>query len=112
MDILTGAQGKYRKLILAGQFWERSDISALEEYVDICIRTGNPHVILDCDRLTFINSMAIGLIVRLYMQCNKAGGRLIIFQPKSNIKEVIEITGLSSFIAVACSSDELKKAMN
>lgn len=112
MDILSGANGKYRKLILAGQFWERDDMNALEEYVDICIKTGKSRIILDMDRLTFINSQAIGLLVRLFMLCKEAGGKLILFQPKESIREVIEITGLSTFMAVAYNNDELKNVMN
>ena len=45
MDIITGAHGKFRRIVIAGQLWERDDIDTLEEYVDICIKTGKPRVI-------------------------------------------------------------------
>jgi len=111
MDILSGTSGNFRKLILAGQFWERDDMDALEEYIDVCIRVGKPDVILDLNRLTFINSLALGLLVKLHTLCKSAGGKLILFHPQSSVKEVIEITGLASFMPVANNETELDSAM-
>lgn len=112
MDIITGATGKYRKLILAGQLWERDDIAAINEYVDICIQVKRAHIVIDLDRLTFINSQAIGLIVKIFKRCLDAGGHLILYRPHTSVKEVLEITGLTSFITVVHSDPELKDAMN
>jgi anti-anti-sigma factor len=111
MDIISGTNGNYRKLMLAGQFWERSDLDALKEYVDVCAKVQKPRIILDLERLSFINSQALGLIVKLHAVCKDAGGKLILFQPKSSVKEVIEITGLATFMTITYTTDELTHAM-
>jgi anti-anti-sigma factor len=109
MDITSGSKGAFRKLLLAGQFWEREDMDALEEYVAICAAAGRPRVILDLERLTFINSQALGLLVRLHHQCAAAQGKLILFRPQSTVKEVIEISELSEFITIVDSPEALDR---
>ena len=109
MDITSGRKGIYRKLLLAGQFWERGDMEALEQYFDICIASGKPRVILDLERLTFINSQALGLLVRLHNLCSDAGGKLILYRPQSSVREVIEISDLPQFITIVDSPEELDR---
>ena len=109
MDITSGRKGVYRKLLLAGQFWERGDMDALEQYFDICIASGKPRVILDLERLTFINSQALGLLVRLHHRCDDAGGKLVLFRPQSSVKEVIDISALSQFITIVESPGALEE---
>lgn len=111
MDILSGSSGKYQKLMLAGQFWERNDMDALEEYVAVCATMQKPNIVLDLQRLSFINSQALGLIVKLHSVCKEAGGSLILYQPTSSVKEVIEITGLADFMPVAHNEQDLHQAM-
>ncbi|MBN1760220.1 MAG: STAS domain-containing protein [Chitinispirillaceae bacterium] len=109
MDITSGRKGIYRKLLLAGQFWERGDMEALEQYFDICIASGKPRVILDLERLTFINSQALGLLVRLHNLCSDAGGKLILYRPQSSVREVIEISDLPQFITIVDSPEVLDR---
>lgn len=107
MDITSGRKGIFRKLLLAGQFWERSDMEALEQYLDICVAAEKPRVILNLERLTFISSQALGLLVRLHHRCSTAGGKLILYRPLSSVKEVIDISDLAQFITVVESPEEL-----
>lgn len=111
MDILSGSAGKYRKLMLAGQFWEQNDFASLEEYVDVCAKMQKPFIIFDLDRLTFINSQGLGLLVRLHRLCEDNGGKLIIFHPHQNIREVFEITGLGSFMTIIHTVKDLDAAI-
>ena len=107
MDITSGSKGKYRKLVPAGQFWQREDMDALEQYVAVCITAGKPQVILDLERCTFINSQALGLLVRLHMRCSEEGGKLVLFRPAPCVREVIEVAGLPAFCTIVTTPDEL-----
>jgi anti-anti-sigma factor len=111
MDITSGNKGDFRKLTLAGQFWQRDDMDALEQYVAVCITAQRPWVILDLDRLSFVNSQALGLFVKLHMRCSEAGGKLILFAPRSSVRDIIEIADLPQFMAVAATSEELEVHM-
>jgi anti-anti-sigma factor len=111
MDIFISSKGDFRKLTLAGQFWRREDMNALEQQVLVCITARRPWVILDLERLSFINSQALGLFVRLHNRCSEAGGKLILYQPRSSVRDVIEIADLPQFIAIADTAEELNAQM-
>jgi anti-anti-sigma factor len=107
MDITCGSRGDFRTLVLSGQFWRQEDMDLLEQYVSASIRTGRPRVILDLERLSFVNSRALGLFVRLHTWCGEAGGKLILFQPQSSVRDVIEVADFKSFMALAHTAGEL-----
>ena len=111
MDITDNTRGDFRKLTLVGQFWRREDMDSLEQHVSTCITTGRPWVILDLERLSFINSQALGMFVRLHNRCGEAGGKLILYQPRSSVRDVIEIAGFPQFIAIADTVEELDAQM-
>lgn len=111
MDITCNNRGDFRELTLIGQFWRREDMDTLEQYVSVCIAARRPWVILDLERLSFINSQALGLFVRLHNRCSDAGGKLILYQPGSSVRDVIEIADLPQFIAVAGTAEELDAQM-
>jgi anti-anti-sigma factor len=68
---------------------------------------GKPRVILDLDGLSFVNSMGLGLLVRLNTWFTAAGGRFILYRPRSTVHDVIAVSGLRRFIAVADTTAEL-----
>jgi anti-anti-sigma factor len=112
MDIICGSKGGFHTLALTGQFWRPEDIDAIERYVSVCIAAHRPLVILDLERISFINSHALGLFVRLHNQCNEAGGKLILYQPQTSVRDMIEVAGLPLFIPLADSTEELDAQMN
>lgn len=107
MDISSGSWGDFRRLALSGQFWRQEDMDTLEAYVTTSIRARRPWVVLDLDGLSFVNSRGLGLFVRLHNRCAEAGGRLILFQPRSSVRDVIDVSDLRKFIAVADTPAEL-----
>ena len=111
MDINSGNRGVFRQLTLVGQCWRREDMDTLEEHVSVCITTGRPWVILDLERLSFINSQALGMFVRLHNRCGESGGKLILYQPRSSVRDVIEIADLPQFIAIADTAEDLDAQM-
>ncbi|MBN1577135.1 MAG: STAS domain-containing protein [Chitinispirillaceae bacterium] len=111
MEITSGSKDDFRLLTLTGQFWQREDMEALEQYVSVCITAHRPWVILDIEGLTFVNSQALGMFVKLHARCSGAGGKLILFQPRSSVREVIEIAELPQFIALADTAEELDAQM-
>jgi len=111
MEIASSYRETYFQLSLTGQMWQHEDLEMLERHVDICFKAKRPWIILDLERLTFLNSQALGRLVRLHMRCKDAGGKLILFQPRSNVLDVIEISNLPQFIAIANTEDELTECM-
>ena len=107
MDISSGFRGNFRTLTLSGQFWRQEDMDMLETYVSACVKARRPWVVLDLEGLSFVNSQGLGLFVRMHRWCSEVGGRFILFQPRSSVCDVIEISDLRKFIAVADTAAEL-----
>ena len=111
MEITTESKGDFRLLRLTGQFWQREEMKALEKYVAVCISAHRPWIILDIERLSFINSQALGLFVRLHLRCSESGGKLILYKPRSSVRDMIELAELPQFIAIADTTEELNVQM-
>lgn len=109
MDIISGTRGTFRTFTLSGQFWRQEDMCMLEEHVGICISSRHPQVVLNLEGLSFVSSQGLGLLVRLHTRCRDEGGRLVLFQPRSSVHDVIEISDLRQFMAVADTAEELDK---
>jgi len=68
-------------------------------------------VVVDLQRLSFINSQGLGALVRMHSNMKDAGSRLVLFSNPSSVLEVLEISGLESFMIIAKSDSELEKIL-
>jgi anti-anti-sigma factor len=112
MEIASSYRDNYFQLSLTGQMWQHEDLEILEHHIDICFKAKRPWIILDMERLTFLNSQALGRLVRLHARCKKAQGKLILYQLRSNVRDVIEISNLPHFMAIADTEEELVAQMD
>lgn len=111
MEITSGYHGTFTKLTLAGQFCHYEDMIALENHFRKKSTESHRPVIIDMERLTFINSQGLGLLVKLYSLCNESDGKLILYLPQSTVREVVEISGLSGFITIVDTIQDLDAAL-
>ena len=111
MEITSGYYGTFTKLTLAGQFCHYEDMIALEKHFREESTETRRLLIIDMERLTFINSQALGLLVKLYSLCEESGGKLILYLPQSTVREVVEISGLSGFITIVDTARDLDVAL-
>jgi anti-anti-sigma factor len=51
---------------------------------------------LDLERTTYIDSIALGCIIRLNTDLNERGGRMFLTGASPSVKRILEVTGLSS----------------
>jgi anti-anti-sigma factor len=112
MEISCSTSGNIGFISLIGQLWQKEDICAVGDAVETYIQDKILTIVLDIDRLGFINSAGLGLIARIYARVNDAGGKIIILNPHSSVLEVIEISGFNLFMTIAKTDDELKAALN
>jgi anti-sigma B factor antagonist len=58
------------------------------------ISTGARYVVVDLSLTTFIDSTALGVLLRGVERLRETGGRLAVVCPDANIRKVFEVTGL------------------
>src|SRR5215467_8580671 len=69
------------------------EVSELNEAIKDLLGHGNQAVLLDCSSLTFIDSLGIGALVRSWVAVEREG-KLKLFGVPSNMRRVLQITGL------------------
>lgn len=55
---------------------------------------GRRSLLLDCSRITVVDSRGIGGLVRNWTSVNSQGGKLKLLHPSSRFREVLQIVGL------------------
>jgi anti-anti-sigma factor len=112
MEILCSTSGNAGFISLIGQLWQKEDLKAVEDAVETYLQDKVMVIVLDIDRLGFINSAGLGLIARIHARVKDAKGKMIIFNPHSSVLEVIEISGFDLFMNIAKTEDDLKALLS
>jgi stage II sporulation protein AA (anti-sigma F factor antagonist) len=84
--------------------------NTLRETVDSKIRCSNAvNVIFDFSNVGFMDSSGIGVIMGRYKTVKTLGGSVIIFGQNSQIKRIVEMSGIDRIVRVADTLDEALK---
>ena len=70
------------------------------------LRTSGCRVILDAAELDYVNSRALGEIVRFVQEVRPKGGELVVVSPRPLVKKIIKAVGLLSLVRVCESVEE------
>jgi anti-anti-sigma factor len=92
-------------LHLRGEF-DTYYVHLLEEEVAAVQRNGIQHVVLNLRLVKFINSTALGAIIKASKALAKEDGALVISRPSAFCKDIIEKVGLDRVVPVAESDEE------
>jgi len=83
-------------LATANNFRETTD-RAIDEIMGL-------NLIIDLAKVTFIDSSGLGVILGRFRKIRAKGGQMILVGLSANIKRILELSGILSFIPV-CSSE-------
>lgn len=97
MKIETHIEPRYAAIRLAGDF-ETYAISEFLEAVEAARNAGRIYVVLNMRRVKFINSTAIGAILRARKELKASGGGLALAPTSGFVRDVFEKLGLDSVI--------------
>jgi anti-sigma B factor antagonist len=66
----------------------------LQERLDDLLAQGATEIVVDLSGATFLDSIALGVLVGALEQCESAGGKLRLVVTEPRVLKVLEITGL------------------
>jgi anti-sigma B factor antagonist len=66
---------------------------------------GVSSILVDLDEVTFLDSTGLSVLIAALKRCQASGGELHLVSPRSNVRRVLEITGLTDTFHVV-SEDE------
>jgi stage II sporulation protein AA (anti-sigma F factor antagonist) len=100
----------YAVLTLKGEF-DTFYVPALQQEVEALVERGTSHLILDLRLVKFINSTALGSIIKAHKRCKAEGGELVVSQPSSLVRDVIRKVGIDKVIPLFETEAEATKAI-
>lgn len=109
-DLISIQADKKIKLVtLEGQLDESNvDAFAPKIYEIIEQLESNSSLIIDLEKLTYLNSKSIGYISDFYTQLTNKGGKLILAKPAGNIRDIFNVVGLDQVISLTQTLEEAK----
>ena len=78
----------------------------LQEQLDLLFSNGESTIVVDLLDATFLDSIALGVLVGALEQCRKSGGDLHLVVTEPRILKVLEITGLVNTFPIRSSRPE------
>lgn len=110
MKIDTSLHDDYSVLTLKGEF-DTFYCPALMQEVEDQIDDGVNHIVLDMRLVKFINSTALGAVIKAHKRCRAEGGELVIAQPSPFVRDVIGKVGIDRLITMHETTQEAVKAI-
>jgi len=96
---------KHAVIHLRGEF-DTYYCSRLQEQVEELADAGVPHVVLNLRLVRFINSTALGAIIKASKTLVSRGGKLVVAKPSPFCREIIEKIGLDRVVPIYDTDEE------
>jgi anti-anti-sigma factor len=110
MKIDKSLHDDYAVLTLKGEF-DTFYCPALMQEVETLVERGVNHLVLDMRLVKFINSTALGAVIKAHKRCRAEGGELLIAQPSPFVRDVIRKVGIDKLITMHDTEQDAVKAM-
>ncbi len=108
MKIDKSLADDYAILSLKGEF-DTFYCPMLQEEVEDLIDRGIDHVVLDLRLVKFINSTALGAIIKAHKRVKAEGGELVVAQPSNFVRDIIGKVGIDQIVTLTDSNDDAVK---
>ena len=105
MHITVEPSEQHAVLHLRGEF-DTYYCPLLQEEIDGIQKTGVNHVVLNLRMVKFINSTALGAIIKASKALGSAGGKLVISRPSAFCRDIIEKVGLDRVVPIYDTDEE------
>lgn len=110
MKIDKSLHDDYAVLTLKGEF-DTFYCPALMQEVEGLVERGINHLVLDMRLVKFINSTALGAVIKAHKRCRAEGGELFVAQPSAFVRDVICKVGIDKLITLHDSDADATKAL-
>jgi N-acetylglucosaminyldiphosphoundecaprenol N-acetyl-beta-D-mannosaminyltransferase len=72
---------------------------------------GKPSVVLNCSEVTFLDSTGLGLLIKTFRDCKRAGGTLVVLNPSKPVEAMLSVMQLGRVIPIAHGDAEVHKIL-
>jgi anti-anti-sigma factor len=110
MKIDKSLHDDYAVLTLKGEF-DTFYCPALQQEVETLVERGINHLVLDMRLVKFINSTALGAVIKAHKRCKAEGGELVVAQPSPFVRDIVKKVGIDKLIPMHESEQDAIKAI-
>ena len=80
-------------------------------FVEAIAAVASPQLILDMTEVPFVDSMAVGSLVRAFVSCHKSGRKLALVGLGHRVQNVMHLTGIGPLFDVYATVPEAEAAL-
>jgi anti-anti-sigma factor len=110
MHITVEPRDHYTVVHLRGEF-DTFYCKFLEREIDALVKAGSVHVALNLRLVKFINSTALGQIIKTSKLLGSNHGKLVLLRPSTFCKDIIEKVGIDRVVPIFMSDEEAAAAL-
>jgi len=112
-DILPAVSGKNLKLVTFNGQLDTGALEQKKQVLDDLIRQypANLFLLLDFEKLEYINSRGIGYLAESNEKLVAGNGKMVIARPTANVYDILKVVGLENFIKTFPTIDEARKEL-
>jgi len=106
MTIKTREVGEVTILDLNGRLSVDDDVEELKAQVKRLLAEGKRKLLVNVDKLSYVDSSGVGILVRLLTSTKAAGGELKLARPTKVVRQIVTATGLMKVLEVFDNEEE------
>lgn len=99
MDLSISTENGKTRARVTGRL-DTTNSEEFEKKMAPLLEGGNPDIEMDCSELEYISSSGLRLFLTLQKSVNARGGKLIILNMQSAIKDIFNMTGFSRIMTI------------
>jgi anti-sigma B factor antagonist len=111
MQVNTSAEDNYYRIALDGEL-DASSAIAFDAVLQEAVETGHHHLLIDCQRLTYISSAGLGVFMSHVQEFEEKKIQMIIFGLTTKVLNVFQILGLDQLLHITATEPEAKAQLN
>lgn len=108
MKLDTTQQGDVTILEFTGEF-DAFNLGPVAKAIDEMIDQGEARIVFQLKKLTFINSSALGYLIRARKKAQAAGGDAVLAEPSKFVRKLLATVGLDRLFSIYESTDDALK---
>lgn len=99
MDVVIKKEGAQTLVTLDGRL-DTTNADKFQQDILPLMQDENPDIVLDCTGMEYTSSQGLRLFLMLQKSVSSKGGKMVMTNMRSQVKEVFDITGFSNIIKI------------
>ncbi len=109
MDIEVKPKGAVTVIRLSGRIVDGEPANLLQDALRKLLRAQHVKTIFDVDGVTYVDSLAIGILVSHYISVSQLGGGIVLLKADNKLSQLMKITHLTDRFGWATDLDDAIK---